>query len=319
VSTPTTLELPAGVRRTTAGSARGTFAVLEALPVSGLPELGTALLVPGYTGSKEDFITILGELAAGGRRVLAVDMRGQFQTPGPDDPDAYRLENLGLDIAALAAATETRHLVGHSFGGLVAREAILSRATRTPDSFAPDSFAPDSFTPVSFTLLSSGPAAAGGERAKALRYFLDVAGDIPPGAELQATVTELWQTRMRPRAESAGVPAHVIDFLTERMLTTNPVGLVTMAAGLLDAEDRTAELARRKIPTFVLYGEDDDAWPAEVQEEMAAALRAARSCIPGAAHSPAVEAPATTAAALTDFWDAAEGAGHPAATTVRSV
>ncbi|HSZ39546.1 MAG TPA: alpha/beta fold hydrolase [Trebonia sp.] len=304
MSTPTTLELPEGVRRTTAGSARGTFAVLEALPVSGLPELGTALLVPGYTGSKEDFITILGELAAGGRRVLAVDMRGQYQTPGPDDPDAYRLENLGQDIAALAAATETRHLVGHSYGGLVSREAILSRAA---------------FTPASFTLLSSGPAAVPGERAKALRYFLDVAGDTPPGEELRARVTELWQTRMRPRAEAAGVPADIVGFLTERMLASNPAGLVTMAADLLDAEDRTAELATRKIPTFILYGEDDDAWPAEVQEEMAAALRAARSCIPGAAHSPAVEAPATTAAALTDFWDAAEGAGHPAATTVRSV
>jgi pimeloyl-ACP methyl ester carboxylesterase len=304
VSTPTTLELPEGVRRTTAGSARGTFAVLEALPVSGLPELGTALLVPGYTGSKEDFITILGELAAGGRRVLAVDMRGQYQTPGPDDLDAYRLENLGLDIAALAAATETRHLVGHSFGGLVARAAILSSAA---------------YTPTSLTLLSSGPAAVPGERAKALRYFLDVAGATPPGAELQDKVTELWQTRMRPQAEAAGAPAHIVDFLTDRMLGNNPAGLVTMAADLLDAEDRTAELAPRKIPTFVLYGEDDDAWPAEVQEEMAAALRAARSCIPGAAHSPAVEAPATTAAALTDFWDAAEGAGHPAATTVRSV
>ena len=29
-------------------------------------------------------------------------------------------------------------------------------------------------------------------------------------------------------------------------------------------------------------------------------------CIPAAVHSPAVEAPATTAGALTQFWDAAE-------------
>jgi len=57
--------------------ARGTFAVLEAFPEAGACELGTALLVPGYTGSKEDFLSILGELADGGRRVLAVDQRGQ--------------------------------------------------------------------------------------------------------------------------------------------------------------------------------------------------------------------------------------------------
>jgi hypothetical protein len=41
---------------------------------------------------------------------------------------------------------------------------------------------------------------------------------------------------------------------------------------------------------------------------MARRLGASRVCIPEAAHSPAVEAPATTASALTRFWDAAEAA-----------
>ncbi len=39
---------------------------------------------------------------------------------------------------------------------------------------------------------------------------------------------------------------------------------------------------------------------------MARRLGARRLCIPAAVHSPAVEAPATTASALTQFWDAAE-------------
>ena len=41
---------------------------------------------------------------------------------------------------------------------------------------------------------------------------------------------------------------------------------------------------------------------------MAGRLGARRVCIPGALHSPAVEAPATTATALTQFWNAAETA-----------
>jgi hypothetical protein len=41
---------------------------------------------------------------------------------------------------------------------------------------------------------------------------------------------------------------------------------------------------------------------------MVARLGAERTCIPGAVHSPNVEAPATTAHALTTFWDAAETA-----------
>src|SRR5579859_6120380 len=148
MSTPTSIDLPEGTRRTTVETARGEFTVLDALPAAGPCELGTALLVPGYTGSKEDFIAILGQLAAAGRRVIAVDQRGQYQTAGPDDPDAYDPAELGADVAALCAAVEATHLLGHSFGGLVVREAVLGGCA-----------------PASLTLLSSGPAALPGPRA----------------------------------------------------------------------------------------------------------------------------------------------------------
>ncbi|HEY6493357.1 MAG TPA: alpha/beta hydrolase, partial [Trebonia sp.] len=72
MSTPTSLELPEGTRRNTVETARGQFRVLDAMPAAGPCELGTALLVPGYTGSKEDFIAVLGQLAAAGRRVVAI-------------------------------------------------------------------------------------------------------------------------------------------------------------------------------------------------------------------------------------------------------
>jgi pimeloyl-ACP methyl ester carboxylesterase len=57
---------------------------------------------------------------------------------------------------------------------------------------------------------------------------------------------------------------------------------------------------------MVLYGENDDAWEPAAQEDMAARLRAQRICIPAAAHSPAVEAPETTASTLTSFWNTTE-------------
>jgi pimeloyl-ACP methyl ester carboxylesterase len=288
MSTPISLELPEGTRRATVETARGGFAALDALPAAGPCELGTALLVPGYTGSKEDFIAILGQLAAAGRRVIAIDLRGQYQTAGPDDPAGYDLAELGADVTAVAEATGASHLLGHSFGGLVARAAVL-----------------DGCRPSSLTLLSSGPAALPGARAEELHRLLDYL-DGTPTADLKGKVAEMWYGSMKRQAVKAGVAGPIVAFLEERMLANNPTGLVTMAAQLLKAEDRTDDLAAGSIPTFVLYGEDDNAWPTEQQRDMAARLKAERTCIPAAAHNPNVEAPATTAHALTTFWNAAE-------------
>jgi pimeloyl-ACP methyl ester carboxylesterase len=93
------------------------------------------------------------------------------------------------------------------------------------------------------------------------------------------------------------------------MLANSPTGLTTMAGHLLTAADKTGELAGRGLPTLVLYGADDNAWPPSTQAEMAAALRAEQVRLPGAAHSPAVETPGVTAQALTSFWNAVEGPG----------
>jgi pimeloyl-ACP methyl ester carboxylesterase len=288
VSTPTSLELPDRARRTTVSCARGTFAALEAFPASGACELGTALLVPGYTGSKEDFIALLGPLAAAGRRVVAIDMRGQYQTPGPDDPAAYDWPELAADITAIAKATDTTHLLGHSFGGLVAREAVLA-----------------GYTPASLALMSSGPDALPGPRAEDLRGMLAYVADTP-AHDLKGKIAEIWHGALEPQAIEAGVKPPILDFLKDRMLSNNPVGLVTMASNLLSAEDKTTALANQNVATLVVYGENDDAWLPMEQEHMATRLGAERFCIPGAAHNPNVEAPATTAHALTSFWNSAE-------------
>ena len=319
MSTPTSLDLPDGVRRTTIRTARGVFAALEAVPVTGVCEREGALLVPGYTGSKEDFLAILDLLADGSRHVAAIDMRGQFESPGAGDPAGYAAAALGADIGAIMHATGARHLVGHSYGGLIGREAVLAAAGAGI---------------ASFTLMSSGPAALTGPRAAELRGMLEALGvddrgapdgtavdgtaldgarlrdgTALDGARLRDGISEIWRAHLEPQAVAADVPPHIVAFLARRMLGNDPAGLVLMARHLLTAPDRTAELARlEQIPVLVIYGEDDNAWAPAAQENMARRLGARRLCIPAAVHSPAVEAPATTASALTRFWDAAEAA-----------
>ena len=304
MSTPTVLELPAGVQRTTIRTARGAFAALEAIPASGVCEREAALLVPGYTGSKEDFIAILDLLADGSRQVIAIDMRGQFETAGTRDPDGYAAAALGADILAIMHETGARHLVGHSYGGLIGREAALAEGGA---GFA------------SFTLMSSGPAALTGPRARELRAMLAAlgladepgAGPPPEPADLRAGIADVWRVHLEPQAVAAAVPAPIVAFLARRMLANDPSGLVLMARHMLAAPDRTAELAQLDLPILVIYGEDDNAWSPAAQEKMAQRLGARRLCIPAAMHSPAVEAPATTASALTQFWDAAEAPPLP--------
>lgn len=301
MSTPPSLDLPDGVRRTTIRTSRGTFAALEAIPASGVCEREGALLVPGYTGSKEDFAFVLNLLADRSRRVTAIDMRGQFESAAAADPGRYAAPELGADLLAVMQATGARHLAGHSYGGLIAREAML--AGEQARSIV-----------ASVTFMSSGPAALTGPRADELNAMLAAVGadgqELRDAATLRDGVAAVWQTYLEPQAVASGTPAPVIDFVGRRMLSTDPVGLVLMARHMLAAPDRTAELAKLagNVPMLVIYGEDDNAWSPAAQEDMARRLGARRHCIPAAMHSPAVEAPATTASALTQFWDATERA-----------
>jgi len=247
-------------------------------------------------------------LAAAGRRVVAIDMRGQYETPGADDHCHYRPEALAADIADIAAAVgpdgQGVHLLGHSFGGLIARQVVLAQTARIS----------------SLTLLGSGPGSLRGERAILLRAMLAELGKAGPSRRAERVI-ELWEAKLGPQAIADGVPAPIVAFLRERMLRNSAEGLVAMGKYLLSCPDQIAALADLgSSPVLVLYGENDDAWAPAAQDRMARRLGAQRVCIPAAAHSPAVEAPETTASTLTAFWNAAEGSerrrkagGHGAA------
>ena len=264
------------------GPARsGTVAGMAALRC-GEPDAPAVLLVPGFTGSKEDFGPLLGPIAAAGYRAVAVDLPGQFESPGPDDPAGYGVPRLAERL--LAAADELGwpvHLVAHSFGGLVARAAVIEQA----DRFA------------SLVLLDSGPAALAGPRAEKIRLLapllpqLGVAGIYAAAAAAEAAEPGY----VEPSAELAA-------FYERRFVAGNPAMLLGMSEALLTEPDRVAELAGAATRVLVMFGTADDAWPPDVQRAMASRLGVDAVEIPDAAHSPAVENPAVTAAALLRFW-----------------
>jgi pimeloyl-ACP methyl ester carboxylesterase len=259
---------------------------LTALDTGGDDARGTVLMVAGYTGSKEDFAPLLRPLAEAGYRVIALDQRGQYESAGPDDPARYTVAELGSDVLAVAAVLreecgEPLHLVGHSFGGLVCRAAVLAD--------------PTAFT--TFTLLGSGPSELTGRRADLLAHL----GPLLDAGGVELVHQTLEQVAMTdPRAQA--VPAPTREFYGRRFLSNSAAGLRGMAAAMLTEPDRVPELAATGVPLLVAHGEADDAWLPHVQADMAQRLGARYQVINHSIHSPAVENPPRTLEVLLDFW-----------------
>jgi pimeloyl-ACP methyl ester carboxylesterase len=261
---------------------RGPFATLTAVPDIGTP-LGTVLLVPGWTGSKEDFTPLVDHLCRYGWRTVAVDQRGQYETTGPADKSAYSLAELGADVVAMSKALGGfSQLVGHSFGGLVAREAVL--------------IDPSVFSTI--TLLCSGPAAFTDEQTlQSLQMLAFGLENLP--------IEQVYDLKLGHDREIPGYvapPEDVAAFLRARFTSNVPISLAEITRRLTDAEDKTDQLAKSGVRTQVLYGETDDGWPIPVQQAMAAALGVTAEVVPGAGHSPAIDQPAATARLLVDFF-----------------
>jgi pimeloyl-ACP methyl ester carboxylesterase len=268
---------PTAARAITLSAETGPIAALR----NGSDSAPDVLLLPGYTGSKEDFAPLLDPLAQAGFRVTAVDLPGQYQSAGPDDPAAYTPDALGVVVLSIARDMAAPvHLVGHSFGGLVARAAAVAQPGLLAD----------------VVLLSSGPAAIGGPRRRRIE---ELAPLLALGLEV---VYDAMQAAIVAEAGYVAPPAPLAQFLRNRFLASPPAMLAGMGDALRAEPDRVAELRATGLPVLVVTGEHDDAWPPEVQASMARRLAAPHVLVPQAAHSPAVENTTATAAALIAFW-----------------
>lgn len=303
VSVPRSLRPPAGSHSLTLPTERGPLAALRLDPPPGSRGGADVLLVPGFTGSKEDFLLVLAAIAAAGHRVTAMDQRGQLDSARLDaarldgaeregavhqlaEEQSYSVRALAADLTdVLDTFTEPVHLLGHSFGGLVARSATICEPAAVR----------------SLTLLGSGPAAIPpppADRLRALGPVLDAGG-----------VTAVWSAAQALDAAEPGYvppPPEMQEFLHQRYLAMPAAGLGGMARGLLEEPDQVPELAATGVPLLVAHGVADDAWPPQLQCEMARRLGAEYAVVPDAVHSPAAENPSATAAILLAFWRSVE-------------
>ena len=233
--------------------------------------LGTVLLAPGFTGSKEDFLDLMPLLTDFGWTSIALDHAGQYESPRSA---SYSVQAWADDLCRLAATCAPPvHLVGHSLGGVIAQVAASG------------------FDWTTVVLLNSGSGPIHASKHDQLRLLNSLLDSF--------SLEQIWEAKMAAdyaagwRAPSPEVEA----FMRRRFVTTDPASLQVMTQVLL--ADTQPDLSGAHGQLLVAFGiQDPDSWSWQTQVDLAARWKARLAVIPGAAHSPNVEAPEATAALL---------------------
>ena len=242
------------------------------------------LLVPGFTSSRSTFVCIMQQLADAGYRVVAMSQRGQPHSNGPDTTAGYALQILGQDLVATLDALdwhEPAHLLGHSFGGLVAAEAVIQ---------APERWA-------SLTLWNSGQQNMGPDKGMAE----GLAGLREHGPRA-LWVHDRLAEGLDPDADLRGELNRIEQFYFDRGMNTNPAQLDAAMELLVTQVDRVDELRATGIRALVAHGDADGAWPQDQQRSDAERLGAAYAVIPRSGHSSHQDNPQDSVSELTGFW-----------------
>ena len=259
--------LPDGVSASRFLAPSGTLAVIEA----GQPGDPRVVLVPGVTGSKEDFVLMMPAIADAGFHVLAYDMAGQYEShdAGPENlvPPArhYTHDLFVADLMAiLDSAPGPAHVLGYSFAGTVTQLAMVQH----PDRF------------LSLTMLSAPPQSGQGFRGvKRIGWFSGLTTGRA-GAALMILGLQLNVVKVPPGRAS---------FVRDRLKLTSRRSVADIISLMKRAPNLDGALAASPIPKLVAVGEHD-LWPLRLHREFATAIGATLAVYP-TGHSPCETSP----------------------------
>ena len=273
--------VPAGVQRVEFAAPSGALAGL----VAGDERAPRVVLVPGVTGSKEDFVLMLPLLAAAGFRAESYDLAGQFESAaaGPErlsPPREHYDHALFVDdlLAVLATGSTPVHLVGYSFAGTVA--AII--AAEHPALVA------------SLTLISTPPLS--GQSFRGVKVLGPISG-VAPGRIGAALM--IWGVRNNLN----GAPSHRVEFVRARFDSTRRDSVADIIGMMKRTPDLDAALAALPIPKLVVAGEHD-LWSVELHRAFAERIGAGLLVTAGG-HSPSEDSPIELTRALVALADRA--------------
>lgn len=248
------------------------------------------LLVHGFTGAKEDFADEVDRLAAGGRHVVAPDLRGHGGSGQPAEEDSYSLQIFADDMLSLVdeLGWERFELLGHSMGGMVAQLVTFAAPARVER----------------LVLMDTHHGKVGGLDPEILAIGIDLAR-----TQGLRVVRDLLKMGQDPLAN----PAHrrtceerpgYEEWSDAKMLACSPAMFAKMLTAFDTTPDRLDDLASVGCPTLVLVGELDEGF-LEASRQMAATIPDAELVvIAQGGHSPQFEATSEWRAAVDGFLEA---------------
>lgn len=242
---------PEGIRRTWLTVPSGRLAAYEA----GNPEHPRVVLVPGSTGSKEDFVRMMPLFVEQGFSVLSYDLAGQYESyqAGPENlkPSRPRFD-LELFVNDFTAVLEQQrgpsHVLGYSFAGNLTQETYVRR----PELFR------------TMTLLSAPPVP--GLAFRRIKRVGWMAPFTPPGLGAWFMVTGI-------KRNWIPVPEDRLTFVNKRFQLTRQESVVDTIAHMRKTPNHRDALRASDLPKLVAVG-DHDLWPREVHAEFASAIGA---------------------------------------------
>ena len=232
----------------------------------GDPSNPRVVLVPGVSGSKEDFVLMLPVLAAAGYYAQSLDLAGQYQSgqSGPGPRGRYTYDLFVDDLVAFLSSGAPAHLLGYSFAGTVAQLVLVNR----PDLVR------------SLTLLATPPEPGNGFRGvRGLGPYTFLAGGRV-GAALMT-----WGIRTNKNH----VPPKRLEFVRMRFDHTSRRSMEDIIRLMKRAPDLRAEVAASPVPKLVAVG-THDLWPLSLHSALAERI-GARLVVYPTGHSPCETAP----------------------------
>jgi pimeloyl-ACP methyl ester carboxylesterase len=270
---------------------KGSSAMVQQVEVEGLriayERAGSGPMVALAHGFVGDGLSTWGEqieALSGDFTVVAWDAPGAGRSSDP--PDWFRAADYADCLVAFLQALRLSraHLVGLSFGGIVA----LSVTERHPG------------VPTSLGLVSAYAGWRGslsqGEVDARLRNCLRLS-ELPP---------EEFAHAMVPSMFSATAPESAVAAFAHSVRRFSAAGFRAMTLASAEADLRHV-LPEVRIPTLLVYGDQDVRAPLEVAEGIRSGIPSSRLVVlPGVGHVGSVEAPEAVSRELADFLRSVE-------------